>query len=167
MRLDLIARMFFDQCPEFNQARLTQVLDAPDEDVIFLAADLPIWREEAMLETVRRLRAAGKSVFLLGEFRITGDKSPIDIAIGALRFRDENYLERFIVEEPFRLDGDYAAKVNALGAVYVSNKPFFFDGRYHLHDRQTGHLLTEDGIHLNDFGAKKFGQYLREQYPLP
>jgi peptidoglycan/LPS O-acetylase OafA/YrhL len=161
------SRKFFDRCPEFNRSRLAEALGAADEDVIFLAADLSERTGEAMLDTVRRLREAGKTVFMLGEFRITRKKSPIDIAIGALRFRNENYLERFIVEDPFKLDGDYAARVNALGAVYVSNKPFFFDGRYHLHDRQTGTLLTEDGIHLDAFGAKKFGQYLRENYPLP
>jgi len=161
-------RIFFNQCPEFNQARLKEALDAPEHDVIFLAADLSIRREKAMLDTVRRLRAAGKTVFLLGEFAIAvPKKSPIDIAIGALRFRDERYLERFLVEEPFRLDGDYAEKINALGAVYVSNKPLFYDGRYHFDDRQTGNLLTDDGVHLNTFGAKKFGQYLRSNYPLP
>ena len=51
-------------------------------------------------------------------------------------------------------------------SVYVSNKPFFYDGRYHLDDRQTGNLLSDDGIHLTTFGAKKFGQYLRANYPL-
>jgi len=159
--------MFFDRCPEFNQARLKEALAAPEQDIIFLAADLSIWREEAMLETAQRFRTAGKTVFLLGQFAITGKKSPIDIAIGALRFDDENYLQRFIVDDPFRLDGDYAEKINALGAVYVSNKPFFYDGRYHLDDRQTGKLLTEDGNHLSTFGAKMFGQYLRANYPLP
>lgn len=160
-------RMFVDKCPEFNQARLKETLDAPEQDIVFLAANLSVWREKAMLETVRRLRTAGKTVFLLGQFQITDHKSPIDIAISALRFRDESSLERFIVEEPFRLDGEYAEKVNALGAVYVSNKPLFYDGRYHFDDRQTGNLLTEDGIHLNAFGAKKFGEYLRANYPLP
>jgi len=161
------SRKFFAQCPEFNESRLLQALDAPNEDVIFLAADLSTRSEKAMLDTVRRLRDAGKTVFLLGEFRITRHKNAIDIAIGALRFLDENYVERHMVKEPFKLDSDYAVKVNALGAVYVSNKPFFFDGRYHIHDRQSGNLLTEDGVHLNAFGAKKFGQYLRDNYPLP
>ena len=160
-------KMFFKKCPEFNQARLKEALAAPEQDIIFLAADLSTWREEAMLETVRRFRAAGKTVFLLGQFATTGKKSPIDIAIGALRFHDENYLERFIGEERFRLEGDYAEKIKAMGAVYISNKPLFYDGRYHLGDRQTGKLLTEDGSHLNTFGAKKFGQYLRAKYPLP
>jgi len=156
---------YIANCPEFNLARLAQALDSPDDDVIFLAADLSNWRENAMLDTVRRLREAGKTVYLLGESRIT-HKSPVEIAIGALRFGDEDYLERFLVAQPFRLDGDFADKVDAMGAVYVSNKPFFFDGRYHLHDRQTGTLLTQDGIHLSTFGAKKFGEYLREHYPL-
>jgi hypothetical protein len=161
------SEMFFKKCSEFNQARLKEALAAPEQDIIFLAADLSIWREKAMLETVRRFRASGKTVFLLGQFAITGKKSPVDIAIGAIRFHDENYLERFIGEDPFRLDGDYAEKIKALGAVYVSNKPLFYDGRYHLDDRQTGKLLTEDGNHLNTFGARKFGQYLRAKYPLP
>lgn len=156
---------YIEHCPELNQSRLTEALDAPEEDVIFLASDLSTYRERATLETVRRLRDAGKTVFLLGEFRIT-HQSPIDIAIGALRFQDENYLDRFIIAEPFKLDGDFADKVNGMGAVYVSNKSFFFDGRYHLHDRQSGKLLTEDGIHLNQFGAKLFGRYLRDNYPL-
>jgi len=160
-------RRFFEECPEFNQARLQAALDAPAGDVIFLAAELLVQREQPLLDTVRRLRAAGKTVFILGEFSIISNNSPIDIAIGALRFGDDNYLERFLVAEPFRLDGEYADKVRALGAVYVSNKPFFYDGRYHLQDRETGALLTEDGIHLNTFGAKKFGQYLRANYPLP
>lgn len=157
---------FLKECPEFNQLRLKAALDAPEEDIIFLAAEISTRSAEALLDTVQRLRAAGKTVYLLGEFRLTRN-SPIDIAIGTLRFGDENYLERFIVEEPFKLDGDYAEKVKGMGAVYVSNKPFFFDGRYHLHDRQTGNLLTEDGIHLNSFGAKIFGKYLRDNYPLP
>lgn len=157
---------FLEECPEFNEARLKEALDAPKEDVIFLAADISTRSEKPLLDTVRRLRAAGKTVYLLGEFRLTRN-SPIDIAIGTLRFGDENYLERFIVDEPFKRDGDYAEKIKAMGAVYVSNKPFFFDGRYHLHDRQTGNLFTDDGIHLNDLGAKKFGQYLRDNYPLP
>ncbi len=92
-------RIFFKHCPEFNQARLKEALDAPKQDVIFLAANIANGREEAMLDTVRRLRATGKTVFLLGEFMKNGKKSPIEIAIGALRFRDENYLERFMEDE--------------------------------------------------------------------
>tara|TARA_R110000823_G_scaffold171736_6_gene304119 strand:- start:9456 stop:11363 length:1908 start_codon:yes stop_codon:yes gene_type:complete len=160
-------RRFIDNCPELNEARLAAAIEAPKEDVIFLAADLPKWREEAMLETVRLLRQAGKTVYLLGEFRITQHKNPVEIAIGASRFSDDNYLERFLVEEPFRLDGTYAEKIAATGAVYVSNKPLFYDGRYHLHDRETGNLLTEDGVHLSTYGAKALGRHLRENYRLP
>lgn len=157
---------FLKRCPEFNQSRLQAALDAPQEDIIFVAADISARTEKPLFDTVERLRAAGKTVYLLGESRLTHN-SPIDIATGSMRFGDENYLERFIVEEPFKMDGDYAEKINAMGAVYVANKPFFFDGGYHLHDRETGNLLTDDGIHLNTFGAKKFGQYLRDHYPLP
>jgi len=87
---------------------------------------LSVWREKPVLETVQKLRNAGKIVYLLGQFKIIQDKSPIDIAIGKLRFGGtDNYLERFIVEKPFQLDGEYAKKINALGALYVANKPFF------------------------------------------
>jgi peptidoglycan/LPS O-acetylase OafA/YrhL len=157
---------FKENCPEFNQSRLKAAVDAPQQEIIFLAADISTRSEKPLHDTVKRLRAAGKTVYLLGEFRLTRN-SPIDIAIGSLRFGDENYLDRFLVEEPFKLDGEYANSIEEMGAVYVSNKPFFFDGKYHLQDRQTGNLLTEDGIHLTTFGAKKFGQYLRENYPLP
>ena len=160
-------RKFFAECSEFNQARLQEAIAAPAEDIVFLAANLSKWRQEAMLDTVSRIRATGKTVFILGEFRITGYKNPIDIAIGELRHGDERYLERFIVEKPFELDGAYAEKVTALGAVYVSNKPLFYDGQYHFEDRKTGQLLTEDGKHLSTYGATKFGQYLRANYPLP
>jgi hypothetical protein len=36
--------MFFKQCPEFNQARLKEALDAPEQDAIFLAENSSIWR---------------------------------------------------------------------------------------------------------------------------
>ncbi len=158
---------FLEQCPEFNQARLAAAEDGPEDDVIFIAADLSLRTKNALFDTVRRLRAAGKTVFLLGQFQMLEKEYLIESAIRDYRSGEENYLVRYMTGEPFSFDGDYAHQVAALGAVYVSNKAFFFDGRYHLHDRQTGNLLTEDGVHLNAFGAKKFGQYLRERYPLP
>ena len=54
-----------------------------------------------------------------------------------------------------------------MGAVYISNKGFFYGGSYHYTDRGTGKLLIFDGNHLNILGAEKFGIYLRENYPLP
>jgi hypothetical protein len=55
---DIGQSMFFPDCPQFNQARLQEALDAPDEDMVFLAQSLSGWREEAVLETVERLRKA-------------------------------------------------------------------------------------------------------------
>lgn len=158
---------FFPDCTGFNEARLQAALEAPAEDIVFLAQDLSVGRKKAVLETVKRLRSAGKSVYLLGQFRITMESSPIEIAIEALRFPERaSHLERFIVEDPFVLDGEYAAQIEALGAVYISNRPLFYDGEYHFTDRETGELLTFDGKHLNEVGARKFGIYLREKYPL-
>ena len=52
-------RKFIDNCPELNQSRLAQALDAPEEDIIFLAADLSRWREKAMLESLLAFKRAG------------------------------------------------------------------------------------------------------------
>ena len=91
-----------------------------------------------------------------------------DLVIDAKRFGDEKeFLQRFLEENPFALDAGYAGRVNATGAVYISLKPLFYDGAYHFEDRASGILLTHDGIHLNEFGAHKFGLYLRDHYPLP
>lgn len=135
---------------------------------MFLANNLNIWRLEAILDTVARLQDAGKTVFLLGQFIELEGRTPVELAIDAARLGvDEAHTARFMPAEPFRLDRDYAERVRATGATYVSNRPFFFDGTYRLHDRETGELLSFDGIHLSNFGARKFGLYLRDNYPLP
>ncbi len=158
---------FYPDCPKFNKARLQAALDAPAQDIVFLAQDLAERRKGAVLESVKRLRDAGKTVYLLGEFRIITQSSPIDIEIEALRFPERaRHLDRYISENPFASDGEYAAKIKALGAIYVSNRDFFYDGEYHFIDRETGKFLTFDGKHLNEYGARKFGLYLRENYPL-
>ncbi len=155
-------------CYRRNVARLQAALEAPDEDIVFLANDLGPWRRDAILATVEQLRAAGKTVFILGEFRILNNRDPIEVTVDALRFGGgDAYLDRFIVGEPFALDGEYADAVSALGATYVSFKPLFYDGNYHLEERATGRLLTYDGTHLNSHGARVFGRHLREHYPLP
>ncbi len=159
---------FAPNCPKQNERRLQAVLAAPDQDIVFLANNLTALRAGAILETARRLREAGKTVYVLGEFKILEGRNPIELAIDARRFgAGDDFIEPFLVAEPFGMDGDYAARIEATGATYVSNKPFFFDGSYHLEDRATGRLLTYDGIHLNSYGARQFGQYLRENYPLP
>ncbi|MFT4614893.1 MAG: hypothetical protein ACI9NT_002044, partial [Bacteroidia bacterium] len=151
-----------------NQARLQAALDAPSEDIIFLAQNIFYWQEEAVKETVERLRDAGKTVYMLGQMRFIEHRTPVDISIDLLRFNAQGGgLEKHMVQEPFRLDGEFAEYISGLGAVYISNKDFFFDGEYHLADRETGKLLTYDGKHLNQFGAQRFGHYLQENYPLP
>ncbi len=77
-----------------------------------------------------------------------------------------NDIEKYVIANPFEMDGEYADQVRGMGAVYISNKGFFYDGGYHFTDRKTGKFLTFDGRHLNSFGAEKFGVYLRENYPL-
>jgi hypothetical protein len=159
---------YFPTCLEFNQARLQAALDAPSEDIIILAQNIVDWREEAVKETVERLRDAGKTVYVLGQFSFIEQRTPVDISIDMLRFDAQGGdLEKYIVQEPFRLDGEFAEYINGLGAVYISNKDFFFDVEYHLTDRETGKLLTYDGKHLNQFGAQRFGYYLQDNYPLP
>jgi peptidoglycan/LPS O-acetylase OafA/YrhL len=158
---------FFPTCPQFNLARLQAALDAPDEDIIFLAVAITPWREEAIRETVERLATAGKTVYLLGQFSLVEDRSPVEISIDLLRFGSGGGMEKYIVRNPYEYDGDFADYINALGAVYISHKPLFFDGEYRFTDRETGRLLTYDGKHLNMFGARQFGVHLREHYPLP
>ncbi len=165
----LISRLspFFKDCPEFNEARLQAALDTPKDDIIFLAQQVEGWRIEAIRETVERLRKAGKTVYLLGEFTIVEHTTPIEIAIDLQRFTPyAGNLDKYLVAEPFKFDGEFAEQVNSLGAVYISYRDFFFDGEYHLEDRKTGELLTYDGLHLNQYGAKRFGRYLRDNYPL-
>jgi hypothetical protein len=159
---------FFPQCPQLNESRMQAALDAPREDIVFLAQDIIDWRTSAILDTVKRLRAAGKTVYVLGQFKMLDNKSPIEIAIDQLRFPASTVtLENHMIEEPFEFDQEFADEVNATGAVYISNKKLFHDGEYHLDDRASGKLLTYDGKHLNEFGAGQFGLYLRENYPLP
>ena len=158
---------FFTGCPQLNEARLKIALDAPAEDIIFLAQNLNDWRSAAVLKTVKRLRQAGKIVYLLGQFEFVENRSPIELSIDMLRFDPEGTdLEKYVIANPFEMDGEYADQVRGMGAVYISNKGFFYDGGYHFTDRKTGKFLTFDGLHLNSFGAGKFGIYLRENYPL-
>ncbi len=160
--------LFYSNCYEFNQTRLRAALEAPAEDIIILAQDLLSWRLDGILKTVERLREAGKIVYLLGDFTMTTQISPIEIEIEALRFPGRgDTVERYMSKTPFLLDGEFANQITAWGATYISYKPFFFDGEYHFTDRESGKLLTYDGIHLNVFGATQFGEYLRQHYPLP
>jgi len=159
--------LFFPACPQFNQDRLQAVLEAPATDIVFLTQMLDDWRAEAVLETVKRLRDAGKTVYVLGDFDFIDNRNPIEVSIDMLRFDPEGAdIKRYLSEAPFKLDGKFAQQLSELGAVYISNRDFFYDGQYHFTDRVSGKLLTFDGKHLNDLGARQFGKYLRERYPL-
>ncbi len=72
----------------------------------------------------------------------------------------------FLVEDPFGMDNEFADRIREMGAIYVSNKPFLNGGKSHYRDTATGKLLSYDGSHLNIFGARAFGDYLREAYPI-
>jgi peptidoglycan/LPS O-acetylase OafA/YrhL len=159
--------IFYPDCAQFNLSRLQVALEAPPEDIIFLAHNVTEWISEAALETVKRLRETGKQVYILGQFDLLEDRSALEVAIDAHRFKSStNNLPQFMVANPYSMDAEFADKIRATGAVYISNKAFFFDGEYHLTDRETGKLLTFDGRHLNYYGAHKFGEYLQERYPL-
>jgi peptidoglycan/LPS O-acetylase OafA/YrhL len=159
--------IFYRDCPDYNQARLQAALDAPSEDIIFLAQNVYDFNSEAVMETVKRLREAGKKVYVLGDFQLLAGRSAIEAQIETQRFKfDKGRMERLLVPVPFPLEGEYADSIRAIGAVYVSQKGLFYDGEYHLDDRNTGELLTYDGKHLSYFGAIKFGKYLQKHYQL-
>ena len=165
---DIGQSQFYPDCPEFNQIRLQEALDAPDTDIVFFAQNVNDWRADAILSTVQRFTDAGKTVYLLGDFEFVRNRTPIEISIDMMRFHPHGAsIERYLREEPFKLDGKFAEDVSKTGAVYISNRDFFFDGEYHFTDRVTGKMLTFDGVHLNSYGAKQFGEYLRQHYPLP
>ena len=160
---------FYPQCPQLNEQRMQSALNAPEEDVIFITQALLDRRVEPTLETVRRLREQGKTVYVLGQFIGLEGRTPTEILIDKIRFgRGSNYLETHLEDNPFRLDGEFADHVRELGAVYVSNLKFFTgDGVYRIEDDVSGRLVTYDGVHLNKFGAGLFGEFLGERYPLP
>ncbi len=159
---------FFADCASFNKQRLQKALESPDDDIIFLAQAFNQWRNEAILETVATLREAGKQVWVLGDFRMIKQFSPIEITIDQIRFRSRfGQVEDFLVDTPFALDETLGEEMEALGARYISNKPFFFDGQYRFSDATSGELYTNDGKHLTNYGAARFGDYLRIHHPLP
>jgi peptidoglycan/LPS O-acetylase OafA/YrhL len=159
---------FFADCASFNKQRLQKALESPDDDIIFLAQAFNQWRNEAIVETVATLREAGKQVWVLGDFRMIKQFSPIEITIDQIRFKSRfGQVEDFLVDTPFALDETLGGEIEALGARYISNKPFFFDGQYRFSDATSGELYTNDGKHLTNYGAARFGDYLRIHHPLP
>jgi hypothetical protein len=112
---------FFTGCPQLNEARLKIALDAPAEDIIFLAQNLNDWRSAAVLKTVKRLRQAGKIVYLLGQFEFVENRSPIELSIDMLRFDPEGTdLEKYVIANPFEMDGEYADQVRVSSTMVVT-----------------------------------------------
>ncbi|MFT5484822.1 MAG: peptidoglycan/LPS O-acetylase OafA/YrhL [Halieaceae bacterium] len=159
--------VFFSECPELNRRRLEAALRAPVGDVVFLAMNFDSWRASFVVETAKQLAQSGKRVFVLGESRFLRGKSPTEIVIDMERYSaGDDYIERFLVASPFALDATAGAEINAAGAFYVSNKSFFQQSNYRLFTRDGSDLLSYDGVHLTAAGAREFGTYLAENYPL-
>lgn len=159
--------IFFEGCPQLNEQRLQQALDAPRGDIIFLGFSFNNWRAQAVFQTVERLLASGKRVVLLGESIFLRGKEPNQIAIDRHRYNlGDDYISRFLVARPFAVDATQAPKFRALGATYVTQHDFFYDERYRLFTADGESLLSYDGVHLTAAGAREFGHFLRDNYPL-
>lgn len=159
---------FFKGCPKLNRERLTAAMDAPEGDIVFLVMAIDAKRAAKSVETARRLVESGKRVYVLGQSRfLDGKKTPQEIVVDQARFSlGAEYLRRFLVPQPFGLDEIYAPQIEAVGATYISNRGFFQQGGYRLYTRGHRDLLSYDGLHLSVAGAREFGDYLVEYYPL-
>jgi hypothetical protein len=94
-------------------------------------------------------------------------KSPREIALDQRRFSaGQEYIERYLVARPFIVDEEYEDKFRAAGAIYISNREFFYRDGYRLYTRDGGQLLSYDGRHLSLEGAREFGEFLGQRYPL-
>jgi len=116
---------------------------------------------------VERLLASGKRVVLLGESIYLRGKEPNQIAIDRHRYDlGEDYVSRFLVARPFAVDEIEAPKFRAMGATYVTQRDFYYDEGYRLFTADGDSLLSYDGVHLTAAGAREFGRFLRDNYPL-
>ncbi len=157
----------FKGCSALNKQRLGAAEKAPAGDVVFLALDFDEWRGKFVVETARRLVQSGKRVYVLGASRFLEGKTPLDIAIDQSRFSvGPGYIERFVRPEPFSVDETYGGKINAVGAIYIGTRDFFYQDGYRLFTHGGSDLLSYDGIHLSEAGAREFGDYLARRYPL-
>jgi peptidoglycan/LPS O-acetylase OafA/YrhL len=157
----------FKGCPALNKRRLGAAEKAPAGDVVFLAMDFNDWRGGFIVDTARRLVQSGKRVYVLGVSRFLDGKTPQDIAIDQSRLSlGPGYIERFVSPDPFSLDEEYSEKMNAVGATYISTRDFFYQDGYRLFTHGGTDLLSYDGIHLSEAGAREFGEYLARRYPL-
>ncbi len=161
------ASRFYGGCAELNRMRMQAALDAPEGEVVFLAMDLSAWRSASAVATARQLVQSGKRAYVMGQSQFLQGKVPRDIAIDQQRWsEDETYIERYLVRKPFDLDRRFAAEFEKAGAIYISNRDFFYQGHYRLFTRDGDDLLSYDGKHLTPAGAEEFGHYLAQKYPL-
>ena len=156
-------------CVDINRKRLQAALDAPAEDVIFVVTHFNGWRRKYTLETVARMTAAGKTVYLVGQSQFIDGQFLLTLAVKHARQTGLNELiAPYLVETPFMLDGEYADQVAATGATFIKNRAFFSDGEdgYRLYTRDGSDLLIYDKVHLTFPGAIEYGHYLGEHYPI-
>lgn len=101
---------FFPECPKLN--RLQAVLQAPTDDIVFIAQYLNEWRAPAVLETIDRLRQAGRTVYLLGDFRFSLSKDrQLNFQSICSGLPPDGDLKKYLLENPFSLDAGYADEV--------------------------------------------------------
>lgn len=156
-----------EKCRKFNGERMQLALQAPGDDVIFLAMEFNEFRAKAVLETAKRFRDAGKRVFVVGQTKFLQYQNPLNIAVthGSTSNIDEA-LAKYLVPSPFSLDGKYASEFAKIGVEYIGNKPFFYQNGYRLYTRDRSDLLMYDMYHLTLKGAMEYGGYLKKHYQI-
>ena len=160
------ASTHFKGCTGLNRQRLAAAEAAPAGDVVFLVMNFNAWRGDFVVDTARRLVNSGKRVYVLGQSTFLRGKKPQDIAIDQIRFStNSDFVERYLDSKPFHLDEVYSSQFSAVGATYISNRNFFYREGYRLFTANGEDLLSYDGIHLSDPGAREFGLYLSQNYP--
>lgn len=156
----------FKDCPDLNRQRLAAAQEAPVGDIVVLAMDFNAWRGVSVVDTAKWLVASGKRVYVLGQSRFLRGKKPRDIAIDQIRFSaDSNFVDRYLDNKPFYLDEVYSERFSAVGATYISTRNFFYQEGYRLFTANGEDLLSYDGVHLSEPGAREFGIYLSKNYP--
>lgn len=159
--------IFQKNCSQMNHERFEVAKDAPSGDVVFLAMNLNKSRAKKVVAAAKELVDSGKQVYVLGESQFIHGKTPRDIAVDQVRFfADDDYIDRFLVEQPFGLDEIYGPQIEAVGATYISTRTFFYEGGYRIYTREGTDLLSYDGLHLSKAGAREFGEFLAVNYPL-
>nr|WP_282450124.1 acyltransferase family protein [Microbulbifer sp. CAU 1566] len=156
-----------EKCQKFNSERLQVALNAPVDDVIFLAMEFNEFRAKAVLETAKRFKDTGKRVFVVGQTKFLQHQNPLNIAVthGSSANIDEALAE-YLVPSPFSLDGKYAPEFEKIGVQYIGNKSFFYEDGYRIYTRDRADLLMYDMYHLTLKGAKEYGGYLKKHYQI-